>query len=170
MNTTNIEVTEQEKTFTIELTEKQMAIIKAGLKYYWFVDDFGYALWGTIPMACFGTSDYYYARRVGEIYETLNKTSKIKPDFGVWGNIKTISKLCMDEYKKAKKEGKEAEQRMYHEAIYDESIKNEINKAGLNGREILVKAAKVCREKLELERKNLQAIKNKNHGKSKNVA
>lgn len=144
---------DKEKLLTFKFTEKQIAIIKAGLQYYWLDDDFGIALWGTMPGATFGSHDREYTRRIGEIYERLKQASKVEPDYGWWGDIDRLAKLCKEEYKKAKKEGEEAERRMYEDAVYNESIQNEIDKHGLNGREILDKAARVCREQLELERK-----------------
>jgi len=63
----------KDKKFTIELTEEEIAIVKAGLQYYWLDDEFGYGLWGTIPGACFGSSDSYYRRRVGAIYDILDE-------------------------------------------------------------------------------------------------
>lgn len=142
----------KEKLFTFEFTKEEIAIIKAGLQYYWLGDDFGYALWGTMPGATVGISDRYYARRVGVIYEKLKKASKVKPNYGWWGSIKTIAKLCKAEYKKAKKEGEEAEDRMFEDAVCNEAIQNELDKLGLNGAEILSKAAMVSSEKLKLER------------------
>lgn len=158
----------KEKLFVLEVTERQIAIIKAGLQYYWLDDSFGLALWGTMPGATFGSRDLDYRKQVGEIYQELNKSTKIKPNYGYWGNIKQLTKLCKEEYKKAKKEGEEAEQRMYEDAVYKESIQNEIDKLGLNGSEILAKADRVCREQLELERKR-RADKQNKHSKSENV-
>lgn len=140
------------KKYSIELTKEQIAIIKAGLQYYQLADDYGYALWGTVPIASFGSSDTYYRHKVGEIYEELNKITKVKPAYGWWGSIKRIAELCKADYKIAKKEGEEAKKRMYEDAVRDESIQNEIEKCGLNGREILNKASKACREKLEANR------------------
>ncbi len=144
------------KKFSISLTQEQIAIIKAGLQYYWLADDYGYALWGTMPGACFGSSDSYYRFKVGEIYEELNKSSKVKPDHGWWGSIKGIAKLCKEDYKIAKKEGEEAEKRMYEDAILHESIQNEIERYGLNGIKILDQAYKVCKEKLEANSKEVK--------------
>lgn len=111
------------KLFTFEFTKEEIAIIKAGLQYYWFNDDFGYALWGTMPGATFGGSDRYYTQRVDVIYEKLKKASKVKPDYGWWGGIERLAKLCNKEYKKAKKEGEEAEKRMYQDYMINQMEK-----------------------------------------------
>lgn len=155
------------KKYCIELTKEQIAIIKAGLQYYWLADDYGYALWGTMPGACFGSSDSFYRFKVGEIYGELKKISRAKPDYGWWGDIKRIAKLCKADYKIAKKEGEEAEKRMYEDAVLDESLEKEIEKHGLNGREILNKAYKSCREKLEVDKANLHQVKRKNRAEVK---
>lgn len=102
----------KEKTYSLTLTEEQIAIIKAGLQYYWLAEDFGYGMWGTMPLACFGSSDNYYFHKVRDLTIELNNLTKIKPNYGWWGDIKTISRLCKAEYKKAKKQGKEDEIRM----------------------------------------------------------
>ena len=143
------------KSYSIKLTVEQIAIIKAGLQYYWHADAYGYALWGTMPGALIGSRDSYYRFKVGDIYEELNKMTKVKPNYGWWGDIKRIAKLCREDYKIAKKEGKEAEKRWYENAVLEESLQNEIEKHGLNARDILNKAYKVCRETLEAENKGV---------------
>jgi len=116
------------KKYSIKLTKEQIAIIKAGLQYDWLADDYGYALWGTMPGACFGSSDTYFNLKVGEIYEELSKRTNVKPSYGYWGGIKQIAKLCKEDYTIAKKEGEEAEKRMHEDAVLDESLVNEIEK------------------------------------------
>lgn len=149
----------EDKVFDFKFTKGEIAIIKAGLQYFWLDDDFGYALWGTMPYATFGSGDSEYRVRVDETYKKLKQVSKVKPDYGWWGNIKRLKKLCQSEYKKAKKEGEDAEERMFEHAVYSESIQNGLDKLGLNGTEILGKVTKACKEKLELERKKLKKIK-----------
>src|SRR3989344_1916088 len=138
-----------EQVFAVALTKEQIAIIKAGLQYYWLADEYGYSLWGVMPGACVGRSDRNYRNKVALIYEELNKLTKVKTEYGYWGDIKRISKLCHEDYKKAKKEGEEAEQKMHEEYLHDEAIREEINKNGLNGDEILNNANKVFKAKME---------------------
>ena len=142
-------IPKENKKFSIELTEEQIAIIKAGLQYYWLADDYGYALWRTVPMASFGRSDLYYMMAVCEINGELNKKTKVKPDYGVWGKIKRIAKLCKEDYKIAKKEGAEAERRMYGDILLQNTIAEHFNKHGLNGREISNEVMEVFNKKVK---------------------
>ena len=109
----------EDKVFDFKFTKGEIAIIKAGLQYFWLDDDFGYALWGTMPYATFGSGDSEYRVRVDETYKKLKQVSKVKPDYGWWGNIKRLKKLCQAEYKKAKKEGEDAEERMEENYLID---------------------------------------------------
>lgn len=148
---------DQEINYTLNLTKSQIAIIKAGLQYYWLADDYGYALWGTMPGACFGTSDIHYRHKVGEIYEVLKKLTKVKPDYGWWGDIKRIGKLCEEHYKIAKKEGKEAERRMYEDVLLHETISEHFKKHGLNGEEIAGEVLKEFNKKVSEIKPSLTA-------------
>jgi hypothetical protein len=107
----------KEKPSEVKLTETEIAILKAGLEYYLLDDHFGYAIWGTIPGATFGSSDSYYRFKANEIYEKLEKMkkTKVKPDFGWWGDINKLGKLCEQDYKKAKRIGKAVEKKIYEE-------------------------------------------------------
>lgn len=137
----------QNKRYPINLTEEQIAIIKAGLQFYWLADDYGYALWGAMPGVFLGNSDLYYRRSVGELYENLKKLSNVKPDYGWWGNIERISELCQKDYLVVKKEGEEAEKAMYEEYLLHETIKTTFDKHGLNGEEISTEILKEFNKK-----------------------
>jgi hypothetical protein len=141
----------EDKEFTLTLTQEQISVIKAGLQYYWLADDYGYALWGTMPGACFGSSDILYSRKVGIIYENLNKLTKVKPNYGWWGNIKRIAELCKKDYEIAKKEGEEAERAMYEECLQMEIFTEQINKYGLDGHKIVREASDEFRKRKEAD-------------------
>jgi len=96
----------ENKKFSVELTKAQVAIIKGGLQYFWLADDYGYAFWRAISGATYDFSDRCYRFKVGDIYEELNKLTKVKPDYGWWGNIKRINKLCKKDLRQVKKEKK----------------------------------------------------------------
>ena len=100
---------EKVKTFKVTLTEGQIAILKASLKYYILDDSFGYALWEATPGAALGRVDAAYMHIASDIMGAFGKLSKVKPDFGWWGDIDRLLDLCEKEAKKARKEGKEAE-------------------------------------------------------------
>ncbi len=141
----------QEKIFDIQLTETEIAIVKAGLQYFRLADNYGYALWGTVPSACFCSHDAEYALRVGNIYKKLTEKAKVKPDYGYWCEPKRIAKVCIADYKIAKKENEKVEKKMYEDYLRDNSIIDEIEKHGLNGREILENANKVYSEKVKVD-------------------
>ncbi len=105
----------KDKLFTLGFTEKEIAIIKAGLQYCFLNNDFGYALWGTMPGATFGSRDWNHSIRVNEIYKKLHKVLKVKPDYGEWGGLKHLVKLYKKEIKKAEKEGEELEKRLHQD-------------------------------------------------------
>ncbi len=149
----------EEKIFTIELTRIQIAIIKAGLQYYWLADNYGYSLWATTPGASFGGSDHYYSHKVGEIYEKLRKLSTVKPDYGWWGDVKRISKLCKEDYKIAKKEGEKAEKTMFEEYTMFSTIEEHISKHGLDGKKIVEEACKEARAESERQEKEIEEYK-----------
>jgi hypothetical protein len=103
---------ENKEKYTIELTEFQIGIVKAALKYYLLDDNFGYSLWSTMPYASFGSSDYFYSRNAINILEKLDSISKADPDFGYWGNLERLFELAKTEFTKAKLEGEEALERI----------------------------------------------------------
>lgn len=88
----------------IKFTKKEIGILKAALQYYWLDDEFGYRLWQTIPGATIGSRDWEYEWRVGDIMRKLNKATKtkVKEDYGWWGNIERLFRLCDKALKKAK--------------------------------------------------------------------
>ncbi len=117
----------KEKTYPIELTKEQIAIIKAGLQYYWLDDEFGLHMWVAMPGACIGSKDDRYAIKVGEIYKKLNLLTRVKPEYGLWCDIKGLAKLLKKEYQKYKRECEEEEQRMHEEHFRREEMSNEID-------------------------------------------
>lgn len=118
----------KEKIYSIELTREQIAIIKAGLQYYWLDDEYGLYMWATMPGACIGSKDDRYAFKVGEIYKKLNLLTRIKPEYGLWCDIKRLAKLFKEEYKKYKREVKEAEQKLYEDNLRKEEMEEESKK------------------------------------------
>ncbi|OGM02660.1 hypothetical protein A2115_03505 [Candidatus Woesebacteria bacterium GWA1_41_8] len=88
----------------VKFTRKEIGILKAALQYYWLDDEFGYMLWLTVPGATTGSMDLEYAWRVGDIVKKLNGATKtkVKENYGHWGNIERLFKLCDKALKKAK--------------------------------------------------------------------
>jgi len=111
-----------EKNFRITLTEEQIAIIKAGLHYYWLDDEYGFALWVTMPGASIDSKDDLYRLKAYKILKKLDELSRVKPEYGLWGDIKRITKLCREDYKKAKKEGAEIEEETKKRKEFNKSI------------------------------------------------
>lgn len=111
---------------TIRLTRKQIGILKAALQFYLLDDEFERSVWATLPGAGVGPSDWEYMWRGLEILGKLNLASKrkIKEDFGRWGNIERIIKLCDGVYRSAVRQGKRENKAMMEE--FDPQI--EINK------------------------------------------
>lgn len=95
----------QNKKFSIELTKGQIAIIKAGLQYYWLADSYGFDLW-VVQGGSLDSDNCPDSRKAGEIYEELEKLTRVEPNYG-WGLIKRIAEFCKEDYEKAKKEGEE---------------------------------------------------------------
>lgn len=147
------------KKFPVELTEEQIAIIKAGLQYYWLDDDYGYALWYA-STSTVGGSDTYYRHKVGEIYGELNKRTKVKPDYGWWGDIKRMAKLCKAGYEVYKKECEKAERRMYEDSLLHETIAEHFNMRGLNGNEISSEVLKEFNKKVSEIKSDKEGKKN----------
>lgn len=103
------------KEYSVELTEEEVAIVKAGLQYYLLDNAYGLSLWRTIPEIGYGDNDLFYRFRASEIYRKLNKVTKVKPDYGEWSDIKRLVKLCRQNYKMAKRDGEEKERVLFEE-------------------------------------------------------
>lgn len=98
--------------YTLTLGKTEIALLKATLQYWLLDDGFGYALWG-IQAATFGSNDLYYRRVIGGtlkadgLWGMLNKLCKVKAEYGYWGDIERLTKMCkkeVDEYKKQAQE------------------------------------------------------------------
>lgn len=96
----------EDKKIPVRLTRQQIAILKAGLKYYLLDDSFGCALWHLYSS---DRDDYEYQFKANELYGELNKVCKSKPDFGWCGDIKRLKKILKEEYRQAQQEIEEEE-------------------------------------------------------------
>ena len=63
-------MTQVDRTFEVNLTETEIAILKAALKYYVLDVSLGYAIWGETART-FGTSDEFYINLACQIQKRL---------------------------------------------------------------------------------------------------
>lgn len=91
------------KDYLFKFTEEDIAIIKAGLEYYWIIEDFGHATW-YLHTSSASVSDSLILRKVSYLRELLDKVTNVKANFGFWGDIKTLSELLEKEYIRQEKE------------------------------------------------------------------
>lgn len=104
----------EKRKYILRLGETEIALLKAAIQYWLLDDGFGYALWG-IQAATFGSSDLYYRRIMGGmlkadgLWGTLNKLCKVKTEYGYWGDIERLTKMCKKEVGEYKKQAQELE-------------------------------------------------------------
>lgn len=87
----------------IDLTDKEISLIKAGLEYFILIDSYGYAVWGQQTEA-YGTNDYEYLNLVSDLYKKLEDKSRLQSDFGYWVKLDVIKKLLKEDIEKLKNE------------------------------------------------------------------
>lgn len=147
------------KKYSVELTEEQIALIKAGLQYWFLADDYGNATYHTIQGASSGSSNWIYANRISQLYGELNKQTRVKPNYGYWGRIKRIGKLYEDYYKKSKKEGEDIWKIMDKDSETQIALQNELKRHGLDKKEIVDKVLEICGVGLELKKRSEKHMK-----------
>lgn len=76
-------ITQTEITHKIELTEQQIAIIKAGLVYWLMLDEFGGSRWYQITGMA-DTNGSKSKNLVNSTHNRLESVSSVEPDYGVW--------------------------------------------------------------------------------------
>lgn len=77
--------------YTLLLTDGHIAIIKAALQAYSFTEEIGYAVWSKAG-GSIGTKDLSHCFIAVEIYDQLEKLSKVKP-YMIWSDFERIAKL-----------------------------------------------------------------------------
>ncbi|KKQ15396.1 hypothetical protein A2858_02500 [Candidatus Daviesbacteria bacterium RIFCSPHIGHO2_01_FULL_36_37] len=150
-------MTQVDRTFEVNLTETEIAILKAALKYYVLDVSLGYAIWGETART-FGTSDEFYINLACQIQKRLEDLSKIEAHFGWWGDIDRMFQLGKKELNKIKREQKKIDEELDREYKLTEGFIRYINEHGLNGEEI-------SKEVYEEIRKEWEAENKKNKGK-----
>lgn len=88
-------VKQPEKKYKVELTEKQIAIIKAGLTYCHMLDAFGGTRW-YMETGIASTEGVEYKGFMDSIYEHLESVSPIKPDYGTWFHAVGLNDILAD--------------------------------------------------------------------------
>lgn len=90
----------EEKLISVSLTGRQIALIKAGLGYLHLDNEFNAAVW--FENGGGWSLRYGYTHiEIHEIEEMLGKHTKIEPDFGIWGDIKNLSRILENRVNRA---------------------------------------------------------------------
>lgn len=144
-----------DKNFTTNLTETEIAILKAALRYYVLDVSLGYAIWGETART-FGTSDEFYINLACQIQKRLDDLSNIEAHFGWWGDIDRMFQLGKKELNKIKREQKKIDEDFDREYKLIERFIRHINEHGLNGDEISSEVHEEMRKEWEAENSKKQ--------------
>jgi hypothetical protein len=90
----------QEK-YKIELTEEQVAILKAGIDYFMAIEDLYFALSNFATGSDEFIEGAYFAE-ASSLQLILHATCTIEPNFGHWGDIRKLQEI-LDKYIRSEK-------------------------------------------------------------------